>query len=630
MNAMESLLPHLFDVSLRSLPLAIVAAALLRIPRLRSAAWAHAVWTMVLLSMLVLLFVAGPVLKPIPLRVLPAQASVAPERIAILALPPLPDVETSVPSATQVISTKPPKRSFSVSEIAMFLYVFAAAVLLGRLLVGSWLARRLLRGSERAGETFYQSPRIAVPLTIGWFRPVILLPSSWRTWDKSKSDAVLLHESSHVRRHDSLIALLAGINRCLFWFHPLAWWMERKLAFLAEQACDEACVCALDNRREYARLLLEMAGAVEASGGRLSGHALAMARPSQVRQRIDAILDETRAAHRGLTAMSWAAALLCGVPLMYAAGSLRVEPRLAPPLPRISVPAPPAVQPPKLVAQADLPLVAPRPGDTVVLRAPSQSAAVIPLSAAVIPILVPVVVTEPAGRYVTGLAAENFRITENQVEQPIAIFGSAEGQHAIAVLDTSWDLQDAIQGLGKTLSPQDQVMIVGPATLANPAPPASWDSLRMALLDALMELKKMPNPVKSVIVLTRGAANNPLRPERDDREILVMALSAPRVAVSFANIEDIAETATFPPGYSQLDDMRTLAGATGGQMISAGGVEEMKTALARFGLGLRNQYLLGFAAPVGAPKGLRRLKIEIVRAYGAPPMQAIGPQAYMH
>ncbi len=329
----------------------------------------------------------------------------------------------------------------------MVLYVFAAAVLLGRLLVGSWLARRLLRGSVRAGENFSESPRIAVPLTIGWIRPVILLPSSWRTWDQSKLDAVLLHESSHVRRHDSLNALLAGINRCLFWFHPLAWWMERKLAFLAEQACDEACVCVLDNRREYARVLLEMASEVEASGGRLSSHALAMARPSQVRQRIDAILDETRAAHRGLTAMSWAALSLLlrrsddvrrGLPARRAedrAESPRCRCRVGfPHAPRRLQVQPLAMPQPYLMAQAEntAPTSARRValprrgtilhGHKIQLRAPRSWVAdrgsvippAVPLDGATtapIPILVPVVVTEPAGRYVTGLAAENFRIT---------------------------------------------------------------------------------------------------------------------------------------------------------------------------------------------------------------------------
>jgi beta-lactamase regulating signal transducer with metallopeptidase domain len=46
----------------------------------------------------------------------------------------------------------------------------------------------------------------------------------------------------HVRRADWAIAMLEGLNRRLFWFHPLAWWVERQLASLAEQACDDAAL----------------------------------------------------------------------------------------------------------------------------------------------------------------------------------------------------------------------------------------------------------------------------------------------------------------------------------------------------------------------------------------------------
>ncbi len=69
---MESrFLVHLLDVSLRSLPLAMAGFALVRFARLRSSAQVHAVWTTVMLGMLGLFF-AGPSLKPLPLRVLPA------------------------------------------------------------------------------------------------------------------------------------------------------------------------------------------------------------------------------------------------------------------------------------------------------------------------------------------------------------------------------------------------------------------------------------------------------------------------------------------------------------------------------------------------------------------------------
>jgi hypothetical protein len=124
-------------------------------------------------------------------------------------------------------------------------------------------------------------------------------------------------------------------------------------------------------------------------------------------------------------------------------------------------------------------------------------------------------------------------------------------------------------------------------------------------------------------------AKSPIGPERVDRDILVTALNAPRVAVYFADVEDITETASFPPTYSLLEDLRIVASTTGGQLVPVARAEEMKTALARIGMGLRNQYVLGFVPTAGTPIGFRRLSVEIVRTLGLPKMQAIGPQAYI-
>ena len=76
--------------------------------------------------------------------------------------------------------------------------------------------------------------------------------------------------------------------------------MQRKLAFLAEQACDESCVAELDRER-YAHLLLEMASVVDRSQGRLRYHALTMAAGSHLQQRIDALLQDRRRFSRGLS-----------------------------------------------------------------------------------------------------------------------------------------------------------------------------------------------------------------------------------------------------------------------------------------------------------------------------------------
>ena len=50
--------------------------------------------------------------------------------------------------------------------------------------------------------------------------------------------AVLAHEFAHIRRNDTLISALARLVKSVFWFHPLAWWLSRKVSELAELSCD--------------------------------------------------------------------------------------------------------------------------------------------------------------------------------------------------------------------------------------------------------------------------------------------------------------------------------------------------------------------------------------------------------
>ena len=75
----------------------------------------------------------------------------------------------------------------------------------------------------------------------------------------------MIHEREHARRRDPLVQWLALLNRCVFWFHPLAWWLERKLAALAEEACDAAVLAGGHAPHDYARYLIEMARSVNAN-----------------------------------------------------------------------------------------------------------------------------------------------------------------------------------------------------------------------------------------------------------------------------------------------------------------------------------------------------------------------------
>ncbi len=101
-----------------------------------------------------------------------------------------------------------------------------------------------------------ESEMISVPVTLGVLRPAILLPSGWREWDDTKLDAVIAHEMSHVARRDTLTQRLSLLHCAIFWFSPLAWWLNRHLADLAEQASDEAALSCGTDRKAYARTLL--------------------------------------------------------------------------------------------------------------------------------------------------------------------------------------------------------------------------------------------------------------------------------------------------------------------------------------------------------------------------------------
>ncbi len=105
------------------------------------------------------------------------------------------------------------------------------------------------------------------PVPVGFFRARILLPRDWRSWDAVKLRAVLAHERAHIRRGDWLVRVASHVNVCIFWFHPLAWWLERELARLAEEACDDVALSGL-NREEYAATLVDIARAA-AAGSRV-------------------------------------------------------------------------------------------------------------------------------------------------------------------------------------------------------------------------------------------------------------------------------------------------------------------------------------------------------------------------
>jgi len=326
MEFSSNAIAYLGVVAVRSLGLAALAAAALFVFRLQAAAVRHAVWTVVVAGMLALAAIA-PLTPAVPIRVL--RAMPAPAAVALS-----PDYASAVESggAARRGAAAPATSLPHWRDAAVAVYAVGLLVMLIRLAFGYAFTVRLVRGSRKIERAWaagiYESGWISVPLTVGWLRPEILLPADWEQWDAAKLEAVLAHERTHVRRADWAISVLAGLNRCVFWFHPLAWWLERRLASLAEQACDDSALLEVATE-PYAQALLDMAAAVKTWHGRLVWEAMAMAKASEVRKRIERILDETRQIPKGLTGRRWAALVACSLPLIYLAAALRPVPAVA-------------------------------------------------------------------------------------------------------------------------------------------------------------------------------------------------------------------------------------------------------------------------------------------------------------
>lgn len=81
------------------------------------------------------------------------------------------------------------------------------------------------------------------PSIFGIFRSVFVWPErlSERLEDEH-IEAIMAHELAHARRFDNATAALHMLVEALFWFHPLVWWMERRMIEERECACDETVI----------------------------------------------------------------------------------------------------------------------------------------------------------------------------------------------------------------------------------------------------------------------------------------------------------------------------------------------------------------------------------------------------
>ncbi len=131
------------------------------------------------------------------------------------------------------------------------------------------------------------------PMTWGWRRPIVLLPSEANSWSVERLRLVLLHELAHIRRSDFVSQLAGELARSLYWYHPLAWWSLRCLRIEQEAACDDWVLTSGANPEDYAEELLNITAQLRHRFPE-AGVALAMGRAQRIEARVHSILETHR------------------------------------------------------------------------------------------------------------------------------------------------------------------------------------------------------------------------------------------------------------------------------------------------------------------------------------------------
>jgi bla regulator protein blaR1 len=103
------------------------------------------------------------------------------------------------------------------------------------------------------------SPALIEPGVFGIIRPVLLMPAGiFERLTLSQLKAVITHELCHVRHRDNLVAAMHMFVETVFWFHPLAWWIGKRMIEERERASDEEVVRLGNEPRVYAEGILNV------------------------------------------------------------------------------------------------------------------------------------------------------------------------------------------------------------------------------------------------------------------------------------------------------------------------------------------------------------------------------------
>lgn len=266
-------------------------------------------------------------------------------------------------------------------------------------------------------------------------------------------------------------------------------------------------------------------------------------------------------------------------------------------------------------------------------------------------VLIPVSVTDPLNRFVTGLEKEHFRLLEDKVEQQISQFASEDAPLSVGlVFDASSSMgaklaksRQAAAQFFKTANPEDEFFLVQFNDRPELVVPFTHNTEeiqnrlaftnakgRTALLDgvylAMNHMKKAKNARKAVLILSDGGDNSSRYTESEIKNAVREADVQIYAIGIFEPIHARGRTAEELSGPGLLSEM---AEQTGGRHFAIENLNELPDVAAKIGIELRNQYVIGYSPTNATRDGkYRRVQVKLNQPRGLPALRPFWRQGY--
>ena len=263
-------------------------------------------------------------------------------------------------------------------------------------------------------------------------------------------------------------------------------------------------------------------------------------------------------------------------------------------------------------------------------------------------VLVPVTVTDPMNRLVTGLDKDNFQIYEGKEQQDVRHFSSEDAPISLGVIfDMSGSMsskieraREAVKEFFKTANPQDEFFMI--AFSDKPREISDFTQSvedvegkllftipkgRTALLDAIYlgisKMREAKYPKKALLIISDGGDNHSRYTEG---EIKSLIKEADVMVYSIGLYDQFLPTEEERLGPALLNDISEISG---GRAFTIDNPNDLADVATKIGIELRNQYVLGYRPRNPGHDGKwHKIKVKLLPPRGLPPLHVYAKTGY--